>query len=78
MTTWFEELPEQCQPKESFVPTGQVYYRLSKSAPLTSDDFLSLRANSPNRVFKNVSECIFRSLSVWDNIDKWMNKATKT
>jgi hypothetical protein len=73
MTNWFEELPEQCPPKESLVPTGQVYYRLSKSAPPTSDDFLSFRANSPNRVFKNVSECISRSLSVWDNIDKCMN-----
>lgn len=73
MTDWFEELPEQCPPKESITPTGQVYYRLSKSSPPTSEDFLSQRANNPTRVFKNVSECISRSLSVWDNVDKCLN-----
>lgn len=72
MKQWSEILPEQCPPDNAFDPDGLVFYRLCGSPPPTADDFKSQRANCPTCKF-NISECITRSLSVWDDIDKCLN-----
>lgn len=70
---WSETLPEQCPPDNAFSPDGLVFYRLCETSPPTNEDFKSQRALCPTCEYKNVSECIARSLSVWDNIDKCLN-----
>ncbi len=70
---WSETLPEQCPPDNAFDPEGLVFYRLCDTSPPTIEDFKSQRAICPTCEYKNVSECIARSLSVWDNIDKCLN-----
>lgn len=61
---WFEELPEGCPPKESLSP-GNTFYRIG-SIPPADSDFWSHRKRFPHRVFQ-VSECVARSLSVFDD-----------
>lgn len=70
---WSENLPEQCPPDNAFDPDGLVFYRLCDTAPPTENDFKSHRALCPTCNFKNVSECIAHSLSVWDNVEKCLN-----
>lgn len=70
---WSETLPEQCPPDNAFDPDGLVFYRLCNTSPPTIEDFKSQRAICPTCEYKNVSECIAHSLSVWDNIDKCLN-----
>jgi hypothetical protein len=72
MIQWSEILPEQCPPENAIDPNGMVFYRLCESAPI-ENDFKSQKAICPTGVYKNVSECIARSLSVWDDIDKCLN-----
>ena len=72
MNAWSEELPDLCPPKEAFNPDGKVFYRLIESSMPNESDFESQRAMCPDCTF-NVSECIARSLSIWDDIDKCLN-----
>lgn len=73
MMNWFEELPEQCPPKEAFNPEGFSFYRFSSSENPDLNDFLSHRYLHPTTVFNNVPECIARSLSVYDSLEKCIN-----
>lgn len=73
MKEWFEELPELCPPKEAFVPQGMTVYRFSLSELPSKNDFLSQRLLKPSRVFNGISECIARSLSVYDNLEACIN-----
>jgi hypothetical protein len=73
MANWFEELPEKCPPENAFDPDGRVFYRLSATQQPTEEDFKSQRANCPTCKFKDVSECIARSISVWDDFEKCLN-----
>jgi hypothetical protein len=70
---WFESLPSQCPPNEAFDPTGHVFYRLSISEPPKEIDFLSNKFRFPNQAYNGVSDCIARSLSVFDDISKCVN-----
>ena len=73
MIQWSENLPEQCPPDNAFDPDGLVFYRLCETAPPTDQDFKSQRAICPTYVYKNVTECIAHSLSIWDNVEKCLN-----
>ncbi|WP_052181118.1 hypothetical protein [Alistipes sp. ZOR0009] len=73
MKDWFEELPEYCPPKEANVPQGMTVYRFSSSEVPSDNDFISQRLLNPDRVFNGVSECIARSLSVYDDLEACNN-----
>lgn len=73
MMQWSENLPDQCPPENAFDPNGLVFYRLCETAPPTDQDFKSQRAVCPTCVYKDVTECIAHSLSVWDNVEKCLN-----
>lgn len=73
MKEWSEDLPEKCPPHKAFSPEGHTFYRLVKSKIPSEEDFFSQRKLKPNRKFKNVSECILCSLSVFDDIDSCKN-----
>lgn len=73
MIQWSENLPEQCPPDNAFDPAGLVFYRLCETAPPTEQAFKSQRVICPTCVYKNVTECIAHSLSVWDNVEKCLN-----
>jgi hypothetical protein len=72
MTQWSEPLPDRCPPDNAFDPDGLIFYRLCLTSPPTVNDFKSQRANCPTCNF-DINECIARSLSVWDDIDKCLN-----
>lgn len=72
MQQWSEQLPDQCPPDNAFNPDGLVFYRLSVTAQPTANDFKSQRAICQTCKF-DVSECIARSISVWNDIDKCLN-----
>jgi hypothetical protein len=73
MIKWFEELPDKCPPNDAFDPEGFTFYRLTVGENPAEQDFNSQRATCPNCNFKSVSECVARSLSVWDDIEKCLN-----
>lgn len=64
--TWFEALPPDCPPDEAFSPENS-FFRLG-SIPPDASDFWSHRRLFPHKVFQ-VSECIARSLSVFDDLE---------
>lgn len=67
---WFEELPEQCPPRDAIDCNGR-YYRIANGNPINSADFFSQRRLSPDKVFtgKGVDECITRAVSLFAKID---------
>jgi len=67
---WSEELPESCPPKEAVKPEDKTVYRLSISGNSVEEEYKSQRSICPSCTFKNVSECITRSLSVYDDLNK--------
>jgi hypothetical protein len=74
MIEWFEDLPEQCPPKEAFIPNEMTVYRFSFTGVPENIDFISHRMLSPDRIFSGVDECIARSLSVFDKIEACQNR----
>ena len=71
---WIEELPEQCPPKEAFATKDQTIFRLARSRDFDENDFHSQRSLRPNAIFNGVSECIARSLSVFNTAEACYNK----
>jgi len=68
---WFEELPKDCPPANAQIPNAFVCFRWSNDSRKPHDiDFLSERLRYPNKTFRNVSECVAHSLSVFDDIEK--------
>ena len=64
--TYREPLPDDCPPDEAKeVDAPRVVYRLVRNNPPTDDDFQSQRAERPDRVFRDVTECQARGLSVF-------------
>ena len=61
-----EQLPEDCPPRAADVirETREVF-RLVRSSPPTDADFRSQRAERPDTVFPEVTECQARGLSVF-------------
>ena len=70
---WIEDLPNECPPKDAFEPNNLKFYRLAKDASIDEGDFQSQRALQPNKTFNGVSECVARSLSVYNNAAKCIN-----
>lgn len=64
--TWFETLPPDCPPGEA-LPPETSYFRLG-SIPPDASDFWSHRRRFRHKVFQ-VSECIARSLSVFNDLE---------
>lgn len=62
--TFFESLPLSC-PDSDALPCNGAVYRLVSLQPC-NEDFLSHRELSPTKRF-STTECIARSLSVFDN-----------
>lgn len=61
-----EELPPGCPPEAAKeIASATVVYRLARTAPATLDDFKSQRAEKPDAVFRGVTECEARGLSVF-------------
>ena len=67
---WFEQLPEQCPPKDA-VPCSGVYFRIAKGIPTDSDDYFSQRMMQPNGVFmgEGIDECILHAVSLFAALD---------
>ena len=61
---WYEELPLNCPPEEASAPKA-TYFRLG-SIPPDDSDFWSHRLRFPHKQFQ-VSECVARSLSIFDD-----------
>jgi hypothetical protein len=61
-----DPLPEGCPPgaAEEIAAPREVF-RLARSIPPTLDDFRSQRAEKPTAVFRGVTECQARGLSVF-------------
>ena len=64
--TYREPLPEDCPPDEAEEITApRVVYRLVRNNPPTGDDFRSQRVERPNQIFRDVTECQARGVSVF-------------
>lgn len=64
---WAEKLPKNCPPPDAYQPKGEVFYRVLKGDPAKEEDFYSQRRLAPNQVFKDVSECTARAVSLFAN-----------
>lgn len=73
MFEWFEDLPEQCPPKEASIPKGMTVYRFSTTEIPDNADFISQRMLAPDIIFNGVDECTARSLSVFDRVETCQN-----
>ena len=63
--TYREPLPDDCPPDEAEeIDAPRVVYRLVHNNPPIDDDFRSQRAERPDRIFRNITECQARGLSV--------------
>ena len=61
-----EPLPEGCPPETAEdIVSSRDFFRLVRSDPPTEKDFMSQRAEQPNRSFDGVTECQARGLSVF-------------
>ena len=75
--TYREPPPGNCPPNEAEdVSTPRRVYRLVRNNPPTDDDFRSQRAEHPERVFRNITECQARGLSVRTDLDSAMELMT--
>ena len=76
--TYREPLPEDCPPDTAGeITSSRVFYRLVRNNPPTDDDFRSQRAERPNRIFRDVTECQARGLSVFasPNVAEQLSKS---
>ena len=71
---WFEEIPDSCPPDDAESPGGRTFYRLCMNNPAESLDFCSQRKDNPNKNFAGLSECILRSVSIWETPEKCLEQ----
>ena len=68
--TYREPLPDDCPPDEAEeITSPRLVYRLVRNNPPGDEEFRSQRAEQPDRVFRNISECQARGLSVRTDLD---------
>jgi len=65
---WFEPLPPECPPPAAYPPQDLTVFRAVKEVPPIDSDFLSHKALNPEHPYE--PECMFRSVSFSDNMDK--------
>ncbi len=64
--TYREPLPDNCPPDTADeITSPRLVFRLVRNNPPTDDDFQSQQAERPDRVFRDVTECQARGLSVF-------------
>lgn len=64
-----EPLPLGCPPVEAEqITEPRIVYRIVQGDPPTDDDFWSQQATSPDKLFRGVTECQARGLSVFDDL----------
>ena len=61
---WYEELPEDCPPRDAGAPVSEPHFRVVRTIPPTDCDFVSQRALYPERPF-SVPECQARAVSLF-------------
>ena len=65
-----EPLPDDCPPDDAEeIDAARFVYRLVQNNPPTDDDFRSQRAERPDQIFRDVTECQARGLSVFANLN---------
>ena len=65
-----EPLPDDCPPNDAEgIDAPRIVYRLVRNNPPTDDDFRSQRAERPEQIFRDVTECQARGLSVFTNLN---------
>ena len=75
--TYREPLPGDCPPDEAEeINAPRLVYRLVWNNPPTDDDFRSQRAEHPEQVFRNITECQARGVSVRTDLDSAMGLMT--
>lgn len=67
---WHEDLPQNCPPSDAESPDGRTFYRLCKTNPADTADFISKHQENPNNTFAGVSTCILRAVSIWNDKNK--------
>lgn len=65
---WAEELPDQCPPSDSETPNGESFYRMVVDYPPVESDFFSQRKINLTKLFKGISECQARSVSLFSDL----------
>ena len=61
-----EPLPDNCPPDTAEeINAPRTVYRLVRNNPTTDDDFRFQRSEQPERIFRDVTECQARGLSVF-------------
>ena len=69
--TYREPLPQNCPPDDAEeIITPRIVYRLVRTNPPTEDDFRSQRAENPHRIFRRVTECQTRGVSVRTDLEE--------
>ena len=64
--TYREPLPDNCPPDTADeITSRRLVYRLVHNNPPTDGDFQSQRAERPDRIFRDVTECQARGMSVF-------------
>lgn len=61
---WFENLPQDCPPKQAYHPDNDPFYRLVETFPPGDKDFFSQRKLCPTKFF-SAGEFIARAISVF-------------
>lgn len=76
--TYRETLPEDCPPDDAEeINAPRVVYRLVRNNPPTDGDFQSQRAERPDRVFRDVTECRARGVSVFASLEAAEGRSTR-
>ena len=71
-----EPLPLDCPPDDAVEIAGRrVVYRLVRHNPPVDDDFRSQRAERPDAMFREVTECQARGLSVFSGSSHALRRA---
>ncbi|WP_210150528.1 hypothetical protein [Chryseobacterium scophthalmum] len=66
MIEWFEDLPEQCPPKDALEPSGEIYYRLVSNIENPIEELISQRLEFPTKAFE-IDECTCCAVSIYSD-----------
>lgn len=72
--SWYEKLPKNCPPSDAVEPNNQEFFRLCTTNPANDSDFYSQKKENPDRTFAGISDCILRSVSIWNDRNKCLKQ----